>query len=108
MADGPEWFAPKRFGYGASYPIAWQGWAVIAVYGAILLLAARFLRDSPLALAGIVVPATAVLLLITVKTTRGGWHWRWSWKLDREEKKSPPRNSGNTGSTRDRGRPRDG
>jgi len=64
MADGPEWFAPKRFGYGASYPIAWQGWAVIAVYGAILLLAARFLRDSPLALAGTVVPATAVTMAL--------------------------------------------
>ena len=27
--DGPEWFAPKRYGYGAGLPIAWQGWAVI-------------------------------------------------------------------------------
>ena len=26
--DGPEWFAPKRYGYGAGLPISWQGWAV--------------------------------------------------------------------------------
>ena len=28
MSDG-DWFAPKRFGYGAGLPIAWQGWALI-------------------------------------------------------------------------------
>ena len=87
MADGPEWFAPKRFGYGASYPIAWQGWAVIALYGAIVIVAAHFLKSTPLALAGIVIPATLVLLLIMVRTTRGGWRWRWSWKLDDDSKK---------------------
>ena len=87
MADGPEWFAPKRFGYGAGFPIAWQGWAMIAAYGAIVILAAHFLKRAPLALAGIVIPATLVLTLIMARTTRGGWRWRWSWKLDDDEKK---------------------
>ena len=27
MKDDKPWFAPKRFGYGAGLPIAWQGWA---------------------------------------------------------------------------------
>ena len=29
MSDGPEWFAPKRYGYGSGLPISWQGWAVL-------------------------------------------------------------------------------
>ena len=40
--DGPEWFAPKRYGFGAGLPIAWQGWAVtigfIAISTALALL----------------------------------------------------------------------
>ena len=30
--DDGAWFAPKRFGYGAGLPIAWQGWALLAGY----------------------------------------------------------------------------
>ena len=29
-----DWFAPKRYGYGTGLPIAWQGWALLAAYGA--------------------------------------------------------------------------
>lgn len=77
MAEGPEWFAPKRYGYGAGLPISWQGWLVLAVYLGIALAASRLLGDRALAIAGIMVPATAVLILIAIKTTRGGWRWRW-------------------------------
>jgi hypothetical protein len=77
---GPEWFAPKRFGYGGGRPIAWQGWLVVAIYVAIAAAAGRWLANRPLAFAGVLVPATAVLLLIVAKTTRGGWHWRWDGK----------------------------
>lgn len=82
MDNRREWFAPKRFGYGASFPIAWQGWAVVAVYGVIVAGAAHLLRESPLAVAGIVIPATALMIFITARTTRGGWRWRWSWRAD--------------------------
>jgi len=75
--SGPEWFAPKRFGYGGGRPISWQGWLVVAVYVGIALAAARLIGAKPLAMAGVLVPATAVLILIVAKTTRGGWHWRW-------------------------------
>lgn len=77
MSDRPEWFAPKRYGFGAGLPIAWQGWALLAGFVALIGLAAwLFGEDDPLALA-IVVPAIAVLLIATVRTTRGGWRWRW-------------------------------
>jgi hypothetical protein len=32
MDDGPEWFAPKRYGYGAGLPISWQGWALTIAF----------------------------------------------------------------------------
>ena len=77
MNDLPEWFAPRRYGLGAGLPIAWQGWAVLGAFllviGATLLI---FGPDDPLALT-VVVPAVAALLIITARTTRGGWRWRW-------------------------------
>ncbi|QNN64945.1 hypothetical protein H9L12_12150 [Sphingomonas rhizophila] len=77
MSDRPEWFAPKRYGLGAGWPIAWQGWAVLAAFmllvGIALLI---FGPDDPAALA-IVIPAVIGLAIVTALTTRGGWRWRW-------------------------------
>lgn len=75
------WFAPKRYGYGAGLPIAWQGWALLAAYCALLaglgLLASSDREIGPLlAFAGFV-PATLALVLICKARTRGGWRWRW-------------------------------
>ena len=77
MSDGPEWFAPKRYGLGSGLPISWQGWAVLAAYivtvtGAFFLFGER----SP-ATAAVLCIATAVLIVISARTTRGGWRWRW-------------------------------
>jgi hypothetical protein len=77
MADGPEWFAPKRYGYGAGFPIAWQGWLLSGVYLATVLGAAYLLKEKVAAFAAIVITATLLFVLITARTTRGGWRWRW-------------------------------
>lgn len=77
-----EWFKPKRFGYGGGRPITWQGWLVLGTYVAIVFGTGRLLGQRPLAMAGVLVPATAVLVLVVAKTTRGGWHWRWNWIED--------------------------
>jgi hypothetical protein len=77
MADGPEWFAPKRYGYGAGLPISWQGWALTLGYVALVIAISVTLKDRPLQLVAIVVPLTAVLIVICARTTRGGWRWRW-------------------------------
>ena len=72
-----EWFAPKRYGYGAGLPISWQGWTVLLLFIALTLGIAFRFGDRPLiALAGIL-PASALLILIAARTTRGGWRWRW-------------------------------
>lgn len=78
MSERPEWFAPKRYGFGAGLPIRWHGWAVTAAFLAIVLSLAWFLEDTqPLAMGSLVLLATLVFLVITARTTRGGWRWRW-------------------------------
>ena len=77
MSDRPEWFEPKRYGYGAGLPIAWQGWLVSLVFVTIVLGAAWFLSHRPMAMLAIVLAASALLILIAARTTRGGWRWRW-------------------------------
>jgi hypothetical protein len=77
MGEGPEWFAAKRYGFGAGLPIRWQGWAVFMAFIVIVAAVAYFFGDRPLALAGIIVPLSLALVVITARTTRGGWRWRW-------------------------------
>ena len=77
MSDGPQWFAPKRYGYGAGLPIAWQGWALLAAFLAIAVAAGILLDGKPAAQAAIVVPTLVLLIPIAARTTRGGWRWRW-------------------------------
>jgi len=77
MSDGPEWFAPKRYGYGSGLPISWQGWAVTIGFLAIAIAVVIAFRARPLVMFAIMVPATTALLVICASTTRGGWRWRW-------------------------------
>ena len=78
MSDGPEWFAPKRYGYGSGLPIAWQGWAVLIGYVAIVVaLVLRLRRSGPVPFLAAVIPVTVVFAVICARTTRGGWRWRW-------------------------------
>ena len=75
--DGGAWFAPKRYGYGSGLPIAWQGWAVLAVYLLVTIGSVFVLLPSHLiAFLAIEVIATAALIPICAAHTRGGWKWR--------------------------------
>ena len=72
------WWAPKRFGYGAGLPITWQGWVVTLAYCVTVTLSAwLILPRSSFAFIAIVLGATAALILICARKTRGGWRWRW-------------------------------
>ncbi len=77
MSDDPNWFAPKRYGYGAGLPIAWQGWAVLLGYLVLVGLGSAFMRHSTVAYLSAVSILTAVFLVICARTTKGGWRWRW-------------------------------
>jgi hypothetical protein len=77
-SEDDAWFAPKRYGYGSSLPIAWQGWVVTLAFCLSVTLSAIFiLPRSIFAFIAIVVGATAALILICARKTRGGWRWRW-------------------------------
>ena len=71
-----EWFAPKRFGYGAGFPIAWRGWAVFFFYCVLLYLATQYLDPPSSRFWFAVAILTALCVLIAYFTTRGGWRFR--------------------------------
>lgn len=77
MSDGPDWFAPKRYGYGAGLPIRWQGWAVTFAFLAVAFGVSLKFREDIVVTLAIMVPATATFLVLVARTTRGGWRWRW-------------------------------
>lgn len=77
MSEGPEWFAPKRYGYGAGLPIAWQEWVLLMAYLALVGAVILLLGAWPVATVGLIVVLSLALMLISARTTRGGWRWRW-------------------------------
>jgi len=77
MSGDGEWFAPKRYGIGFGLPISWQGWAVLIAYLAAVFALAFAFRRNPIQLIAALVPLTIAFLVITARTTRGGWRWRW-------------------------------
>ena len=80
MREGPEWFAPKRYGYGSGLPISWQGWAVTILFLAIVFGVTFTFEDKPLVILATVVLSAIAMLFIAARTTKGGWRWRWGEK----------------------------
>ena len=81
LFDDGDWFEPKRYGYGAGLPTAWQGWVALGLY----VLAATFVPIGiaivvpDMALVGgivFVLALTAMFMLFVRNHTRGGWRWR--------------------------------
>ncbi|MBA2933123.1 hypothetical protein HZF05_03330 [Sphingomonas sp. CGMCC 1.13654] len=77
MAGSPSkpWFAAKRYGYGSSLPIAWQGWVAMATLILLVVVASAGFTGP----ARFVVPIVAVLVfaVLCAFKTEGGWRWRW-------------------------------
>jgi hypothetical protein len=74
MEDKP-WFAPKRYGYGSGFPMAWQGWVALAVLVGGAFAAARFFHGAEKA--GALAALILGFCLIAARKTAGGWRWRW-------------------------------
>lgn len=81
--DG-AWFAPKRHGFGAGFPIAWQGWLVLGFYvaalGGIRLLDKTGHAGARAAAFALFLLVTGLLFVIVARRTRGGLKWRWGRK----------------------------
>ena len=76
--DKQIWFAKRRYGYGSGLPVRWQGWAVLALYTLVLLIAIKFLAE--LSQLAVIVLATVALGWVCRDRTDGGWRWRWGGK----------------------------
>lgn len=77
MSNGPEWFAPKRYGIGSSWPISWQGWAIVAAFIVVVGLASLLIRHSRIGFFSVLIMVLVSFAVICARTTRGGWRWRW-------------------------------
>ena len=78
MKDDDIWFEPKRIGYGAGLPVAWQGWALLAVFlGAVAGAWAILMPRHPLVFAALAGIAGLGLTVVAARHTRGGFRWRW-------------------------------
>ncbi len=77
MSDSPEWFAPKRYGYGVGPPITWQGWALTLGFVALAIAVSLMFHHQRLKLIAVLAPIFVAFLVICARTTRGGWRWRW-------------------------------
>jgi hypothetical protein len=77
-----DWFPPKRYGYGAGLPIAWQGWVLLLAFVTLIVgiaLLAPSIEDYR-AIAGLLTLmalSTVAFVTIVHRRTRGGWRWRW-------------------------------
>jgi len=76
MSDDSFWFAPKRYGVGAT-PIRWQGWALVIAFVATITALVLVLRGHPLPLIAALVLPISTFVVISCRTTRGGCRWRW-------------------------------
>ena len=75
-----DWFAPKKLGYGAGWPIAWQGWALLAFYMVIVLgigIAMEALGGVWIMVGVILIfLVTLPVLWVAKRRTKGGWKMR--------------------------------
>lgn len=75
MPRSKAWFAAKRYGYGSSLPIAWQGWVLFVAFIVLFVAAAGGLQGVLrwMVMAGLLVG----FFVIAALKTEGGWRWRW-------------------------------
>lgn len=75
--DEEPWFRPKRFGFGAGWPTAWQGWATILAFIAGMTAAVHLSGRNPILAAALAALSLFIFLLVVARRTRGGLRWRW-------------------------------
>lgn len=73
MTPSP-WFAVKKHGYGVGLPIAWQGWALLIAYLAIVNVSA-FMLPTVIFLSVLTIVTIAFLGITYVKSNEK-WRWR--------------------------------
>ena len=79
MNDSPRyWFPAKRYGWGWGLPTAWQGWVVMLVFIALLVMGAIWLPPPRELLAFLIYTAVLWAALLAVCWIKGEPpRWRW-------------------------------
>ena len=78
-ADPPKyWFPAKRYGWGWSFPSAWQGWAVLLTYLALVVGGIPFVQ-APNGSVVYVVYALILTVALFVICWLTGEPPRWRW-----------------------------
>jgi hypothetical protein len=72
---GRPWFAHKRYGYGASVPITWEGWVAVALFLVALFGEIAFTSGWVRTIALTVV--VCAFIAVCALKTQGGMRWRW-------------------------------
>ena len=76
--DKPYWFPAKRFGWGWSWPTAWQGWVVIVTYFSLLMAGAIGLRPYYGAIWFVIYTMALSVVLLAICWLKGEPpQWRW-------------------------------
>jgi len=83
MADRRLWFKRRRYGWGW-VPATWEGWAVLAVYVAVVLAAGQLVeRADWWGVGAWVTQVVATVALVVIGFKKGPKpRWRWGKKPD--------------------------
>ena len=76
LFDNRPWFRAKSHGYGTGLPIAWQGWALMALHVTLITGVIMLFPDRPVMLTIVAVLAALAPMPIYRARTEGGWRWR--------------------------------
>ena len=75
------WFPAKRYGWGWGAPSVWQGWVVLVVFVALLVLGAVIFLPSQRHIAFVAYSSLLSLVLVAVCWVKGEPpKWRWGEK----------------------------
>lgn len=86
MADLKRyWFPAKRYGWGWGAPLTWQGWLVLAIYVAVMVVGAIVVDPaaSPMGFFVLTTVASAILVVVCYCT---GEPPRWRWGGDGKDR----------------------
>jgi peptidoglycan/LPS O-acetylase OafA/YrhL len=81
QTNGDYWFPAKRYGWGWSLPIAWQGWLVFLAFFALLFIGI-YLFPPRQSLAAFLLYVIALSLVLIVICWLKGEPPRWRWGND--------------------------
>ena len=75
------WFPAKRYGWGWGIPCSWQGWLVLGIYGALLVLGIFiFPPVTEFGSLNVYFAAVSAVLLVVCWLTGEPPSWRWGKK----------------------------